>query len=113
MTSPGELVRRLERLRVEPAGADLGKLASVLEERQKILDELQKADTRALSPESRAALRRRVDEVRKRDAKLLAALMEQRQEAEKQLEGLLRGRSAARGYGSTAEAPRSVFVREG
>ena len=113
MSSPGELVRRLERLWVEPTDADLGQLASMLEERQKILDQLQKADTQALSPESQAALRRRVDEVRRRDAKLLAALMEQRKEAERELEGLLRGRSAARGYGSTTEAPRSVFVREG
>ncbi|NOY92527.1 MAG: flagellar protein FliT [Deltaproteobacteria bacterium] len=113
MSSPGELVRRLERLWVEPTGADLGKLTGMLEERQKILDQLQKADTRALSPESQAALRVRVDEVRRRDAKLLAALMEQREEAEKQLQGLLRGRSAARGYASAMEPTPAVFNREG
>jgi len=50
----------------------------MIEERQKILDALQKADTRALSPESQAAVRRR-------EAKLLVMLMKHREEAGKQL----------------------------
>jgi len=113
VTSPGVLVQKLEALWLEPEGADLGQLAAMLAERQKILGDLQKADTRALSPESQQALQERVNAVRARDAKLLAALREQQQEAEKQLEGLLRGRSAARGYASAKESPRAVFDREG
>lgn len=113
MTSPGELVRRLETFVLAPEGADLAQIAERLEQRQKILDELQNADTRALSPETRDALMRRVEAVRLRDQKLLSALRGQQEAAEKQLRGLLRGRSAARGYGAVREAVPSVFERRG
>jgi len=113
MTQVGELVQRLEGLWLDPATASVEQLATMLAERQKILGQLQNTDTRGLGPESKAALQKRIEEVRRRDQKLLAALTEQRQMLEEELSGLMRGRAAARGYGGQAAGAPAVFDREG
>lgn len=98
------LVAQLEEAWVDPKLADLAAVAEMLEKRQEILARIQSADTSSLTPETRAALHGRVQAVRRRDQTLLSALAGQREELEKSLSGVVRARTAARGY-KAAEEP--------
>lgn len=101
-----ELVGKLESAWVEPTeGVELGRLAGILEERQRLLAAIQSADASSLDPASVDELRRRIEAIRARDARLLGYLQNKRVEALNQLDQALNARQAVRGYQSANEGP--------
>ena len=104
MTTLHDLVARLEDTWLDPSRAGVGEVAALLEERQRILTAIQNADTQALDPETRQALRERVRAVYERDQHLRVALENRREELEKELGGVVRARGAVRGYGGEPAA---------
>ena len=95
------LVAELEEVCLDVEGITLEALTEGLERRQKILDEIQEADARAVLPESRRLLNARLEQVRGRDAQVVASLVRQHAEIAEALGESGKARVAARGYGST------------
>lgn len=88
----------LEELSADMAGMEPAQIAAVLQKRQELLTKIQNADACDLGPETRRALKQRIDAVRQRDTKLLAAMKSNGIAALEKLNSVLHARSAARGY---------------
>lgn len=99
------LVSQLEKAWVDPQHGDLAAVTEMLEKRQEILAQIQDADTSCLTPETRAELHGRIQAVRRRDQTLLGALAGQQEELQKSLSGVVRARTAVRGYKAAEEEP--------
>lgn len=104
----GDLIARLEQISIDPGETDLTRVATVLHERQYLLDRIRNSDTSALDPETRHELVRRIAQVQRRDERLRAALVAACDELGAKLDSMLQARSAARGYrrADTYPAPR-------
>lgn len=99
------LVTELEDVHLDVEGASPEALVEGLARRQGILDRIQEADASALGPDSRRALRERLETVRSRDALVLAAVLQQHAEIAEALGESGRARVAARGYRATVDQP--------
>jgi hypothetical protein len=98
MSRVDELVHELEHLWIEPNTDDLAPFQALLVQRQRVLDELHGLDLSDLAPETREELQQRIDQVRKRDAAVIAYLREQTAEAAKKLDETSFARQATRAY---------------
>lgn len=76
----------------------LRKLDAILDQRQKLLTQIQNADTSSLDPETRRELFDRVRAVQKADRRLTALLRERTEGMRNQLDRTLRARGAIRAY---------------
>jgi len=83
-----DLVSALEGVWVDPLSTDLGVIAAALEERQEILDRIQRADARSLSVEERSTLFARLRAVLTRDDLLRRNLEEQQAKVREALTNL-------------------------
>lgn len=114
MSEPVEaLVAALDCIALEEHVDDPDALAAALAERQRLLTAIEQCDRAALSPEQRADLKERLQALLTRDAELLAALEELREEARKALEQLASGRAAARGYSAAPSSEPPAMRRIG
>ena len=114
MSAPVEaLVDALDCIALEEHVDDPDALAAAVAERQRLLDAIEQCDRAALSPERRSALKERLQALLTRDAELLGALEELREEARKALEQLASGRAAVRGYGASPRSEPPAMRRIG
>jgi hypothetical protein len=106
-----DLIAELESLWLDPEVSDIVDLYRMLEDRQRMLSQLQKADASGIDPSVREALLGRIRAVRERDEKLLDAARRRSHKILEALEELVQVRTAARGYKPAESEPPHTLER--
>src|SRR5689334_22431629 len=99
-----DAVSALERLDLCALADDPVAMAEAMIVRQHALDYLKVHPLSAVPEERRGALRQRLEDVQVSDAKAMELLREAREQVGEQLNNLVSGRAAVRGYGSLSSA---------
>ena len=103
------VIATLENIDLAELMDDTGAMASAMIERQHAIDLLKTLPFSAVSESERAALRRRLEVVLARDAKVFELLRDARTQVAESLDKLVSGRALARTYGGLrADDSRSV-----